>query len=91
MSESTMIALTLEIAAIALLLMVASVVYVFWKAAHAPMGFEDWGGFHLDAETPPARGETRRRKRIVAPLVAAATDKTVPEQIHHGPPAEAAL
>ena len=47
MSEHTMIALTLEITAIALLLMVLAVIYVFRQAERAPKGFEDLDGFHL--------------------------------------------
>jgi hypothetical protein len=84
-----MIALTLEIAATALLLIVAAGVYLFWQATRAPRGFEDWDGFHLDIE-PQRRSRDRRRKRAVVPAVAA-DDSTTPVPIHNGPPAQAAL
>ena len=90
MSEPMMIAFTIEITAIALLLMVAAGAYVFWQATRAPKGFEDWDGFHLDAE-PRTHGRVRRRRRTVAPAAANADDSAASVPIHNGPPAQAAL
>ena len=89
-SEHTMIALTLEITAIALLLMVLAVIYVFRQAERAPKGFEDLDGFHFGPE-PHAHGKVRRRKHAVVPAVVTADDRTMPVPIHSGPPAQAAL
>jgi hypothetical protein len=85
-----MIALTLEIAAIVILLMVAAFVYVFRQAARAPKGFENLDNFHCGTE-PHARSKARRRNRAVVPAVVTADDSTMPVQIHHVPPAQAAL
>ena len=90
MSGYTMIVLTLEITVIALLLVVLAVIYVFRKAARAPKGFENSDGFHFGTE-PPAHGKARRRRRAVAPVAVNVNDSTMPVQIHHIPPAQAAL
>jgi hypothetical protein len=85
-----MIALTLEIAAIAILLMVAAFVYVFRQAARAPQGFENLDSFHFGTE-PHAQAKARGWNRAVVPAIVTADDQTMPIQIHHVPPAQAAL
>lgn len=89
-----MIALTLEIAAVAFFLMAAAVVYVFRQAARAPMGFENPDGFHFGTEpatqSAPSKGNAHRRKRVVVPAVVTADDHTMSVQIHHVPPAQPA-
>jgi hypothetical protein len=90
MRESTMIALTLEVAAIGILLVVLAVGFVYRQAARAPKGFENSDGFHFGAEPRP-QGITHRRKRALVAAVATADDREMPVQIHHIPPAQAAL
>ena len=90
MSEYRMIALTLEIAAIFLVLMVGAGIYLFRKAVRAPIGYEDLAGFHLGDESP-ARDSAYHLKRVGPPAIRAAAENTIPDSIHHVPPAQAAL
>jgi len=85
-----MFALTLEITAIAILLMVAAVVCVFWQAARSPKGFENSDGFHFGTE-PCAHSNAHGRNRAVVPAVVPVDDRPVPVPIHYIPPAQAPL
>jgi hypothetical protein len=94
MCEYPMIALTLEITAIAFLVMAAAVAYLFRQAARAPKGYEDWDGFHLGEESQAhgkTQGRAHRRGRAVVPAIVSADDHAMPVRIHHGPPAHAAF
>jgi hypothetical protein len=90
MCEYPMIALMIEITAIAFFAMVAAVTCLFRQAARAPEGYEDSDGFHLGVE-PDDSGMALDGSRAMVQAVVVADDNPMPVSIHHGPPAQAAF
>ena len=72
----------LAMAAIALVVMLAAVGYVFWEAAKAPRGHEDPDGFHYDPEPPDPAGKPWRCRLQHS----AAGHRSVLGEVHHRPP-----